>query len=126
MWTCLVQVRHSEHQDDEDAEDVDDGHLLGIPHMYGAEVDRRRVGGCQHIWGEQNIHQFDNILFIYSELKSFANQLKTQKRVWVWWLNQLSSLNRNRIEISFNSRYLKQVFLYHILLSALLQPNIKH
>ena len=63
VWTCLVQVRHSEHQDDEDYGDVDDGHMLGITHMYGAEVGRRRVGGCEDIWGEQNIHQFDNILF---------------------------------------------------------------
>ena len=63
VWTCLVQVRHSEHQDDEDAGDVDDGHLLGIRHMYGAEVGRRTVGGCQDFWGEQNTHQFNNILF---------------------------------------------------------------
>ena len=63
MWTCLVQVRHSEHQDDEDAGDVNDGHLLGIRHMYGAEVGRRTVGGCQDFWGEQNTHQFNSILF---------------------------------------------------------------
>ena len=70
MWTCLVQVRHSEHQDDEDAEDVDDGHLLGIPHMYWAEVGRR---------SEQNIHQFDNILFYVLRIEIIRKSAKNTK-----------------------------------------------
>ena len=48
MWTCVLQVRHSENQagdendDDEDTED-DGSHLLGIIHMYGSEMG---MGGC--------------------------------------------------------------------------------
>ena len=116
MWTCLVQVRHSEHQDDEDAEDVDDGHLLGIPHMYGAEVDRRRVGGCQHIWGEQNIHQFDNILFYVLRIEIIRKSAKNTKMGLgvVVVVNQSSSWNWNIIDISFAYRYLKQMFLDQI------------
>ena len=46
VWTCVLQVRHSEnqagHEDDDDTED-DGIHLLGIINMYGSEVG---MGGC--------------------------------------------------------------------------------
>ena len=67
MWTCLLQVRHSDHQahheddeddteNDEDDTEDNDSHCIVLSLWHGSEM-AREMGTCKKLWGKKGQDQ---------------------------------------------------------------------